>query len=53
MGIFGRKNTDETASAAPTATTADAGPPIDLNALKRELVDDLMRQLRNEFERGG
>ncbi|MDX3117087.1 DUF4157 domain-containing protein [Streptomyces scabiei] len=38
---------------APTATTADAGPPIDLNALKRELVDDLMRQLRNEFERGG
>lgn len=36
-----------------TPAAADAGPPIDLNALKRELVDDLMRQLRNEFERGG
>ncbi|MEV6115948.1 DUF4157 domain-containing protein [Streptomyces sp. NPDC052109] len=36
-----------------TTATADVPPPVDVQALKRDLVDDLMRQLRSEFERGG
>ncbi len=34
-------------------TTAPAQPPLDLAALRRDLLTDLMRQLRTEFERGG
>ncbi|MFI8234979.1 DUF4157 domain-containing protein [Streptomyces sp. NPDC085900] len=33
--------------------TADVPPPVDVQALKRDLVDDLMRRLRSESERGG
>ncbi|MEU6885640.1 DUF4157 domain-containing protein [Streptomyces viridosporus] len=33
--------------------TADIPPPVDVQALKRDLVDDLMRRLRSESERGG
>jgi hypothetical protein len=33
---------------------AQAGPPgVDLEALRRGIVNDLMHQLRTEFERGG
>ncbi|MCJ1676501.1 DUF4157 domain-containing protein [Streptomyces sp. APSN-46.1] len=32
---------------------AAAAPPLDVGALRRDLIDDVMRQLRTEFERGG
>lgn len=32
---------------------AAAPPPLDVQALRRQLIDDVMRQLRTEFERGG
>jgi hypothetical protein len=28
-------------------------PPVDVEALRRSLIADLMRQLRSDFERGG
>ena len=28
-------------------------PPFDVEALRRSLLTDLMRQLRSDFERGG
>jgi hypothetical protein len=37
--------TDRDAGNAPLA--------LDLEGLRRDLVEDLMRQLRTEFERGG
>jgi Domain of unknown function (DUF4157) len=40
------------AAADRVATTAEA-PGVDVEALKRDLVEDLMRRLRTEFERGG
>ncbi|MFE1443621.1 DUF4157 domain-containing protein [Streptomyces sp. NPDC058739] len=30
-----------------------APPPLDVQALRRQVIDDVMRQLRSEFERGG
>ncbi|MFF8942174.1 DUF4157 domain-containing protein [Streptomyces sp. NPDC014864] len=39
------------ADAPPPETTP--GPPLDVRALRRDVVDELMRQLRSEFERGG
>ncbi|MFF7379298.1 DUF4157 domain-containing protein [Streptomyces massasporeus] len=30
-----------------------APPPLDTQALRRQVIDDVMRQLRSEFERGG
>jgi hypothetical protein len=48
------------AAARPMAAPVDraedvvaAPAPLDLDSLRRELIDDLMRQLRVEFERGG
>jgi hypothetical protein len=48
------------AAAAPMAAPADrdqdapaAPAPLDLEGLRRGLIDDLRRQLRDEFERGG
>jgi Domain of unknown function (DUF4157) len=35
------------------SAAAEVPPPVDVQALKRDLVDDLMRRLRSEFERGG
>jgi hypothetical protein len=32
---------------------AEAPMPFDLEALRRELVDDLMQRLRSDYERGG
>ncbi|MFJ8053240.1 DUF4157 domain-containing protein [Streptomyces luteogriseus] len=32
---------------------AAAPPPLDTQALRRQVIDDVMRQLRSEFERGG
>ncbi|MFD5270391.1 DUF4157 domain-containing protein [Streptomyces sp. NPDC058335] len=32
---------------------AVAPPPLDVQGLRRQLIDDVMRQLRTEFERGG
>jgi hypothetical protein len=46
-------------AARPMTAAADrqAGPPapagIDVDALRGRIVRDLMRQLRDEFERGG
>ncbi|WP_406102671.1 DUF4157 domain-containing protein [Streptomyces sp. NBC_01003] len=36
-----------------TDVTATAPPPLDLQALRRNVIDDVIRQLRTEFERGG
>ncbi|MER7119258.1 eCIS core domain-containing protein, partial [Streptomyces goshikiensis] len=45
------------AMAAPAdreaAEAAPAPPPVDVQALRRELIDDVMRRLRDESERGG
>ncbi|MFI5641261.1 DUF4157 domain-containing protein [Streptomyces goshikiensis] len=45
------------AMAAPAdreaAGAAPAPPPVDVQALRRELIDDVMRRLRDESERGG
>ncbi|MER5568277.1 hypothetical protein ABT083_18995, partial [Streptomyces goshikiensis] len=45
------------AMAAPAdreaAGAAPATPPVDVQALRRELIDDVMRRLRDESERGG
>jgi hypothetical protein len=41
-------------AAAQDRDTADrSGVPLDLDALRRDVVDELRRQLRTEFERGG
>jgi len=40
-------------AAADRDMSAPPPAPMDLEALRRSLVDDLMRQLRTEFERGG
>jgi hypothetical protein len=52
--------TPPAAAARPMAAPADrdqdtpAAPPLpDLEGLRRQLIDDLRRQLRDEFERGG
>ncbi|MFF5846982.1 DUF4157 domain-containing protein [Streptomyces massasporeus] len=49
-----------TPSAHPRRAPADrhtdgpaAPPPLDVQALRRQVIDDVMRQLRSEFERGG
>ncbi|MFG2712992.1 DUF4157 domain-containing protein [Streptomyces goshikiensis] len=45
------------AMAAPAereaAGAAPAPAPVDVQALRRDLIDDVMRRLRDEFERGG
>ncbi|MFJ8470181.1 eCIS core domain-containing protein [Streptomyces swartbergensis] len=42
------------AAPAERETTPEAGPPpLDVAALRRDLINDLMRQLRSESERGG
>jgi hypothetical protein len=40
-------------AAADRDVSAPAPAPVDLEALRRDMVDDLMRQLRIESERGG
>jgi hypothetical protein len=40
-------------AAADRDVSAPAPASVDLETLRRDLVDDLMRQLRTEFERGG
>jgi hypothetical protein len=42
-----------TASAGTPVSASTAPPAVDLEALRRSVVSDLMRQLRTEFERGG
>jgi hypothetical protein len=37
----------------PTGTPPTAAPPVDVEALRGRIVRDLMRQLRDEHERGG
>jgi hypothetical protein len=34
-------------------TEAAAAPPLDLEALRHELIEELMRRVRTDFERGG
>ncbi|MFB6675966.1 DUF4157 domain-containing protein [Streptomyces sp. NPDC056390] len=36
-----------------TDVPATAPPPLDLQALRRNMIDDVIHQLRTEFERGG
>jgi Domain of unknown function (DUF4157) len=40
-------------AAADRDTGGEAAPGVDLEALRRSVVDDLMRRLKTEFERGG
>ena len=40
-------------AAADRDTSGEAAPGVDLEALRRSVVDDLMRRLKTEFERGG
>ena len=40
-------------AAADRDTGSEAAPGVDLEALRRSVVDDLMRRLKTEFERGG
>jgi hypothetical protein len=40
-------------AAADRDTSGEATPGVDLEALRRSVVDDLMRRLKTEFERGG
>jgi hypothetical protein len=40
-----RADTDRTEAAAP--------PGFDMEALRRDLIDELMRRVRTDFERGG
>jgi hypothetical protein len=42
-----------TRAATDRDTGAEAAPGIDVEALRRSVVDDLMHRLRTEFERGG
>jgi hypothetical protein len=38
---------------APADRNPPQQAPFDVEALRRSLISDLMRQLRTEFERGG
>jgi hypothetical protein len=49
-----RADTDRTVASAPTATATAAAPTpaLDVTALRRDLIDELMRRVRADFERG-
>ena len=40
------------AAARTDRELTEAGPPMDLNALRRSLLDEVKQMLRSDFERG-